>query len=431
MFDWKVDRESLPERFAAVRAATERLCEPLEPEDYVVQSMEEASPAKWHLAHSTWFFEKFVLDEHLGCEAVDPRYNHIFNSYYRAAGTPHSRSERGMLSRPTVDEIEAYRARVDERLREAVAGRGREDGDLAKLVEVGLHHEQQHQELLVTDLMHMFAQNPLCPEVFDEPDEPDEPDKGAAVPAVSWRRFDGGVREIGYDGPGFSYDNERPRHEVVVRPFAIADRPVTCGEFIEFIEDDGYERVQLWLSDGWEAVREHGWGHPLYWTRRDGEWHRYTLSGLRPVDPAEPVCHVSYYEADAYARWAGARLPTEAEWEIASRQVELEGHFAGRGRFRPRPVGAEADRPLGQMIGSHWEWTASPYQPYPGFEEFGGNLGEYTGKFMCNQRVLRGGSCATPASHIRRTYRNFFYPEARWQMTGFRLCKAAAERLSS
>jgi ergothioneine biosynthesis protein EgtB len=420
IFDWEVDNESLSGRFEEVRAATERLCEPLEPEDYVVQSMEEASPAKWHLAHSTWFYEKFVLEEYLGCETVDSRHNHIFNSYYRAAGEPHTRSERGLLSRPTVSEVRDYRRRLEDRMAEILSGDLEQDDQLARLVDVGLHHEQQHQELLVTDLMHMFAQNPLHPEVFDEPEV--EGDEGE-LPAVTWRPFDGGVREIGYDGPGFSYDNERPRHKVFVQPFEIADRPVTCGEFIEFIEDGGYERVQLWLSDGWETVQEQGWERPLYWTRRDGRWHRYTLSGLRPVEPSEPVAHVSYYEADAFARWAGARLPTEAEWEVASRRVDVEGHFAERGRFRPMPLEADSDRPLQQMFGSFWEWTGSAYQAYPGFEEFGANIGEYTGKFMCNQRVLRGGSAATPGSHIRRTYRNFFYPDARWQITGFRLAR--------
>lgn len=410
------------ERYEDVRTATERLCEPLETEDYVVQSMPEASPPKWHLAHSTWFFERFILEEHLDAEPVDPRYNYIFNSYYNAAGEQHERSERGLLSRPTVEEIEEYRRKVDGRMKELLTSEAISDVRVRSLVEVGLHHEQQHQELLITDVKHMFAQNPLHPEVYDG-SEGSSSIRETGEPG--WRGVEGGVYEVGFEGDGFAYDNESPRHETRLYPFEIADRPVTCGEFVEFIEDGGYERSELWLSDGWQQIQEEGWEHPQYWIGRDGDWHVYTLGGLREIDPDEPVTHVSYYEADAFARWADARLPTEREWEVASRAVEVEGHFAESERFHPTPVEANAERPLRDMFGDVWEWTASDYAPYPGFEPFEGNIGEYNGKFMCNQRVLRGGSCATSGSHIRRTYRNFFYPDARWQFSGFRLARDA------
>jgi len=414
--------EGFIDRFGEVRGFTERLCEPLETEDYVVQSMPEASPPKWHLAHSTWFFERFVLEEQFDAEPVDPRYNFIFNSYYNAAGDQHERSERGLLSRPTVDEVEDYRRRIDARMEELLTSEALSDPHVRHLVTVGLHHEQQHQELLVTDVKHMFAQNPLYPEVFEAPDSPD---RRREAGDLAWHGVDGGIYEVGFEGDGFAYDNERPRHETRVHPFELAHRPVTCGEFIEFIEDGGYERDDLWLSDGWRQVREEGWEHPQYWVRRGGDWFLYTLGGLRAVDPDEPVAHVSYYEADAFARWAGARLPTEKEWEVASRRADLEGQFAERERFHPSPVGASEQRPFRALFGNVWEWTASDYAPYPGFEPFEGKIGEYNEKFMCNQRVLRGGSCATPRTHIRRTYRNFFYPDARWQFAGFRLARDA------
>ncbi len=418
---WGHDGASWIERFETIRSQTESLCEPLEPEDYVVQSMAEASPVKWHLAHSTWFFERFILEEQLDEEPIDPRYNFIFNSYYRAAGVPHERSERGMVTRPTISEVQQYRQQVDERMRDLVAS-DEFDDHLASLFEVGLHHEQQHQELLLTDLQHHLFQNPLSPALFETSEFEH---RVGSTSDLEWYPVDGGIYDIGHEGDGFAYDNECPRHEVRLYPFEIAERPVTCGEFLEFMRDGGYERVELWLSDGWETIQEQDWTHPLYWEERDGVWHRYTLSGWQPIDPAAPVCHVSYYEADAFARWAGARLPTEQEWEVASRGVEVEGHFSESQRYHPAPHRRDPDAPLQQMFGDVWEWTASDYAPYPGFEPFDGIIGEYTGKFMCNQRVLRGGSCLTPASHIRRTYRNFFYPDDRWQCTGFRLARDA------
>ncbi|MFB6264835.1 MAG: ergothioneine biosynthesis protein EgtB [Bradymonadaceae bacterium] len=421
MDDWSVDRSELLDRFRSVRQLSEDLCEPLETEDYVVQSMTEASPTRWHLAHSSWFFERFVLVDQFDADFVDERYDYLFNSYYNAAGPQFSRPDRGLLTRPTVEEIREYRARIDSRMSEVLGSAQSLDPDVARTVEVGLHHEQQHQELMVTDVKHMFGQNPLHPEVLDVEMEADE-----TAPPLEWVAFDGGLVEIGHDGDGFAFDNESPRHEVRLEPFELANRPVTCGEFIEFIEDGAYDRPDPWLSDGWQTVQEEGWDSPLYWERDEGEWKIYDYGGLRAVDPAEPLCHVSYYEADAFARWAGARLPTEEEWEHAAGRIPVDGRFLDLDRRHPRPAREpEGDRALLQMFGDVWEWTASPFTGYPGFEPFEGAIGEYTGKFMCNQMVLRGGSCATPPSHIRRTYRNFFYPDARWQFAGLRLARGA------
>jgi ergothioneine biosynthesis protein EgtB len=421
--DWNIDPEQLPDRYNEVRKTTEWLCDPLEREDYVIQPMTEASPPKWHLAHSTWFFERFVLHDALDRDLIDEQYDYLFNSYYNAAGNQWPRPERGMLSRPTVPEIESYREAVDIRMREVLEPeRLARDDEFRNLVEIGLHHEQQHQELLVTDVKYMFGQNPLHPVVVDRV----EVGEGATeTNETSWRGFEEGVYEIGYDGDAFAFDSERPRHEVYLQSFELSERLVTCGDYIEFIEDGGYEEVDLWLSDGWATLQDEGWAHPLYWTREDGQWFVYTLSGLRELDPDEPLCHVSYYEADAFARWAGARLPTEAEWEVASRETPLEGHFLESGRRHPSPSNDVDDETFEQMFGDVWEWTASPYAPYPGFESFEGAMAEYNGKFMCNQYVLRGGSCVTPESHVRRTYRNFFYPEGRWQFSGLRLARDA------
>ncbi|WP_438023125.1 ergothioneine biosynthesis protein EgtB [Sorangium sp. So ce233] len=426
-------------RYDAVRAFTESLCAPLCPEDHVVQSMPDASPVKWHLAHTTWFFETFVLGERAGYTPFHPQFGYLFNSYYVSVGERHSRPQRGVLSRPTVEETYRYRRHVDERMRALLdeLAAGRHVADLAFTIEVGLHHEQQHQELILTDLKHAMAQNPLRPAIFGGA----QPGRGGGA-AGELRYLDHaeGVRWIGHGGGAFAFDNEAPRHRVFVGAFALADRPVTCGEYLAFMRDGGYARPGLWLSSGWDAVVANRWEAPLYWERRDGGFELFTLHGLREVDVDEPVCHVSYYEADAYARWAGARLPTEAEWETAAQgalagaeeirsgaardEAALEGNFAERRRYHPEPAVAPA-RPGAprQMLGDVWEWTSSAYAPYPGFRPWSGALGEYNGKFMSNQLVLRGGSCATPASHIRATYRNFFPPDARWQMSGIRLAR--------
>jgi ergothioneine biosynthesis protein EgtB len=376
--------------------------------------MPDASPAKWHLAHTTWFFERFVL-----CEAFpdlpphDARYDYLFNSYYEAVGPRHARAERGMLTRPTVEEVLDYRRRVDERMDELFDTTDL-DAALLPRIELGTHHEQQHQELLLTDLKHAFSRNPLEPVYRDAP-----PRGVGGVLPLNWHRFGEGLHEIGAEPGRFCFDNEQPRHRVYVQPFALAHRLVTNHEYLEFIRDGGYQRPRHWLADGWAQVQAQSWRHPMYWS--DALDSEYTLAGRRPIDATEPVCHLSFYEADAYARWAGARLPTEVEWEIASRTQRASGNFLESGRFHP--VSAAGGAELQQMLGSVWEWTASAYLPYPGFKTSAGALGEYNGKFMANQFVLRGGSCATPESHVRRSYRNFFYPHQRWQFTGVRLAR--------
>ena len=403
------------QRYRDIRTFSARLCEPLETEDYVIQTMADVSPTKWHLAHTSWFFETFLLTLHLaGYQSPNPRYRFLFNSYYNAVGEQHYRPHRGFVSRPTVADVFAYRRHVDanmEKLLEAGVG-----GDTAAIVEIGLHHEQQHQELMITDIKHVLSCNPLKPSYHrSEPAEiaPDDP------PAQGWVSFEAGIRSIGHTGDGFCYDNEMPRHRVFLEPFRLASRLVTCGEYEAFIKDGGYERPELWLSEGWATVNERGWKAPLYWEQKDGAWFVFTTSGLRALREDEPVAHVSYFEADAFARWAGRRLPTEAEWETAAADVPIEGNFADGGRFHPVPCRGKA--PLHQMYGDVWEWTLSAYAPYPGYRPAEGAIGEYNGKFMCNQYVLRGGSCATSRSHIRGTYRNFFPADARWQFSGIRL----------
>lgn len=404
-----------------VRRRTEELCAPLQREDYVVQSMPDASPAKWHLAHTTWFFATFVLaPQGVGVEA-DPRYEVLFNSYYNSVGEQYPRPQRGLLTRPTVDEVYDYRRRVDDLLLAWLEGGSPDDAALG-VVELGLHHEQQHQELLLTDLKHLLSHNPLQP-AYRAADAADGAHLEAPPAALSWTRHAGGLCEIGHAGAGFSFDNEGPRHRVHLEPFALAGRPVTNGEYLEFIGEGGYRRPELWLSAGWDVVRAEGWQAPLYWLRQDGGWNLFTLCGARPVRAAEPVCHVSYYEADAYARWAGARLPREAEWEVAAAGAPIEGNFAESARFHPAPAPGTGD--VEQLFGDVWEWTESPYVAYPRFRAAAGALGEYNGKFMSDQWVLRGGSCATPRSHIRATYRNFFPARARWQFSGFRLARDA------
>jgi ergothioneine biosynthesis protein EgtB len=418
-------------RFHEVRNFTSALCRDLAPEDCVVQSMPDVSPTKWHLAHTTWFFETFVLKKWLtGYRSEIPEYAYLFNSYYNAAGDMHRRDLRGLISRPTVAEARRYRELIDDKIDNLLSAVDeRLFGEMEPIITLGIHHEQQHQELLLTDIKHVFAQNPLYP-VFRVARasslRSDPSGKLEACPTLKFVDFDETTIEIGHDGNGFAYDNEGPRHRALIPAFSLANRLVTNGEYREFIEAGGYTRPELWLSLGWMTVNEQRWQAPLYWIKRDDEWWNFTLSGLRSVDLAEPVTHVSYFEADAYANWKSARLPTEFEWERAAADLPIEGNFVETETFHPvaveSAVSAE-DRKLHQIFGDVWEWTRSSYSPYPGYRAEPGALGEYNGKFMCNQYVLRGGSCATSRSHIRKTYRNFFQPEKRWQFTGIRLAR--------
>jgi ergothioneine biosynthesis protein EgtB len=401
-------------RYRSVRAFTEQLCAPLAPEDYVVQSMPDASPAKWHLAHTSWFFETFVLQPRVaGYTPFHPQFAVLFNSYYEAVGPRHPRPERGMLSRPSASEVYAYRKAVDTALLQWLAS-AELTTELRYILELGLSHEQQHQELLLTDLQHMLSKNPLAP-VYTP--SPVQRGSSSQPTAAGFERFPGGLAQIGDGNTAFAFDNERPRHRVVTEPYELSRRLVTAGEYLEFMRDGGYARAELWLSDGWRFVQDERIDCPLYWEAQGGSYQRFSLHGMLPVDPAEPLCHVSFYEADAFARWAGARLPTEAEWELAYAARPMVGQFAEPTQTTLLPVHT------GSPFGSAWVWTASPYVAYPGFRPAPGALGEYNGKFMCNQLVLRGGSCFTPAGHVRPTYRNFFPPTARWQVTGIRLAR--------
>jgi ergothioneine biosynthesis protein EgtB len=422
--------ERLRDRFHQIRKFTNALCIGLEPEDCVVQSMPDVSPTKWHLAHTTWFFETFILKKFVpGYRAEIPEYAYLFNSYYNAAGDMHRRDLRGLISRPTVSQAQRYRASVDSHIDDLLSNPDESLLDeMESILVLGFHHEQQHQELLITDIKHVFAQNPLYP-VFRQRNRDVTAKK---ITPIRFIDFEETVTAIGHDGDGFAYDNEGPGHQALVPVFSLATRPVTNGEFIAFIEDSGYTRPEFWLSLGWMTANEQRWNAPLYWTKRDGAWWNFTLSGLRPVDQSEPVTHVSYFEADAYANWAGARLPTEFEWERAALSCPIEGNLVETELFHPVAVvsAVSADKPgkgqrLHQIFGDVWEWTRSAYSPYPGYRSAPGALGEYNGKFMCNQYVLRGGSCATSRTHIRRTYRNFFQPEKRWQFTGIRLARDA------
>lgn len=414
--------ERLLARFHQIRDFTNSLCAGLEPEDYVVQSIPDVSPTKWHLAHTTWFFETFILKKFSpGYRAEIPEYAYLFNSYYNAAGDMHRRDLRGLISRPTVREAQRYRASIDSHIDNLLSGADEKLLDeIEPILVLGIHHEQQHQELLITDIKHVFAQNPLYP-VFRE--RKTDGAEAKTIP-MHFLDFEETVIAIGHDGRGFAYDNEGPRHRALVPAFSLASRPVTNGEYMAFIEDNGYTRPEFWLSLGWMTVNDQHWQAPLYWMKHESAWWSFTLSGFRPVDASEPVTHVSYFEADAYANWAGARLATESEWERAALDCPVEGNFVDDERFHPRaPATSGDDRRLHQMFGDVWEWTRSAYSPYPGYRAAPGALGEYNGKFMCNQYVLRGGSCATSRSHIRRTYRNFFQPEKRWQFTGIRLAR--------
>jgi len=408
------------ERYRSVRSTTERLCVPLTTEDHVVQSMRDVSPPKWHLAHSTWFFETLVLKAaDSGYRPVHPQYANLFNSYYNSLGKLWERGQRGILSRPTVKEAMTYRQAVDEAMTRLLSGRAEGDYLLLERTVLGLHHEQQHQELLLTDIKHILSCNPLQPAYA-----PRHLEDTAPPPAMAFIEFGEGLYEFGHDGTGFAYDNEHPRHRHFLESFEIGNRLVINGEFLEFIRSGGYQQSTLWLSDGWDIIQNEGWSAPLYWIERDGTWYEFTLHGLSPLDPYAPVCHVSFFEADAYARWTGARLPSEFEWELAARDLPIQGNFVESGAYHPTDCPTQADTTkLSQCFGDVWEWTSSPYAPYPRYQPPAGPLGEYNAKFMCNQMVLRGGSCASPQSHLRATYRNFFPPAARWQFMGIRLAR--------
>ena len=417
-----IERDALAKLYFSVRRATEHLCATLETEDLVIQTMPDVSPTKWHLGHTSWFFETFVLAGGLpGYSKFDARFAYVFNSYYHSAGDRHPRAERGLLSRPTVPQVFEYRHHVDAamaRVFEELSARALER--LAFAIELGINHEEQHQELMLTDIKHVLAANPL--EAVYRPGKVEPP--GPTAP-LGWEHFKGGLVDIGDAANAFAFDNERPRHPVYLEAFELADRPVTCGEYLSFVEDGGYQRAELWLSDGWDAVQQGGWRAPLYWRKADGQWRLFTLGGVRALEASQPVCHVSYYEADAFARWAGARLPREEEWELATAGAAVEGNCLESGRLHPTHAPCTIRHSPRALFGDVWEWTASAYLPYPGFIPFIGGFGEYNGKFMSNKMVLRGGSCATPRRHIRATYRNFLSLDARWQFSGIRLARSA------
>jgi ergothioneine biosynthesis protein EgtB len=409
----------LSQRFSRVRAATEKLAATLSDEDCALQSMTDASPVKWHLAHTSWFFETFLLERfEVGFAPFDPAFRVLYNSYYNGVGDKHPRPERGLISRPGLARVRAYREHVTQhigRLLPVLHG----NAEFESLMWLGCNHEEQHQELILTDLKHLLSRNPLKPAYCDR-----WPLTTVEARKPRWIPFHGGLVEIGHTGAGFAFDNEGPRHQFFVQPFELASHPVTHGEFAEFIADGGYTRPDLWLSLGWDWVQGQRIACPLYWQHDQGEWKTFTLYGMAPIDPQTPICHINYFEADAYARWAGARLPREQEWEHAATDLPLTGNFVESQALHPLALREEivGDRPA-QMFGDVWEWTQSAYLPYPGFRTATGAVGEYNGKFMCNQFVLRGGSCATPGRHIRASYRNFFPPDARWQFSGCRLAR--------
>lgn len=410
------DDAALAGRYRSVRELTEQLAAPLSPEDQCIQSMPDASPVKWHRAHTTWFFETIVLVPHAPWyEPYDPEFHYLFNSYYEALGARHPRPRRGVISRPSSDDVTRYRQHVDAAMLRLI-GMGPKPA-VQWLIELGLQHEQQHQELILTDIKHAFSCNPLYPAYSDR-----NPESGSFTPKMSWHEYAGGIYWVGAGTDGFAFDNEQPRHRVLLSPFRMASRLVTCGEYFEFMHEGAYRRPELWLSDGWNFVQTHGIATPEYWSDRSGEWQIFTLNGMKPLRRDEPVVHVSFYEADAYARWCGKRLPTESEWEAVAATQPVHGNLLDRTRLHPQP--ASGNGPM-QIYGDAWEWTRSAYEPYPGFKPWDGAIAEYNGKFMCGQIVLRGGSCITPADHIRPGYRNFFPPSARWQFSGIRLAEDA------
>ncbi len=415
----RLSREYILEQFLKIRSFTHYLVEPLETEDFVIQPMESASPAKWHLAHTSWFFETFVLGKFdSSFESMHPQYAYFFNSYYLQTGVPFSRAKRGLLSRPTVAEVFEYRAYVNDQVQKFIENCDEATWEeAAKVLEIGNHHEQQHQELILTDIKYLLAQNPLLP-TYREISVP----KNNSISAIDWVSFEEGIVEIGNKGNEFTYDNEHPIHQTFVQQFKLANRLITNGEYLEFMNDGGYERSEFWLDEGWSTVQQEEWKAPLYWFKRDGEWMNFTLTGTKKVNQNEPATHVSYFEADAFARWKGCRLPTEQEWEHACGDQKIEGNFVDNNQFHPVSL-ESTNGNLAQMYGDVWEWTMSSYSPYPNYKPLPGALGEYNGKFMANQYVLRGGSCATSKSHIRKTYRNFFHANARWQFSGIRLAR--------
>ena len=413
---------ALATRFLHVRAATEKLAAPLSAEDCNLQSMPDASPTKWHLAHTSWFFETFLLERFApDFKPFHPSFRTLFNSYYNAVGDKHPRHERGLISRPTLDTVIAYRRHVTDAIHALLRSPTMQNAEFAKLMWLGCNHEEQHQELILTDLKHLLSCNPLKPAYQTRwpltPIESHQP---------HWLQHNGGLIEIGHQGDGFSFDNEGPRHQVFLLPFELASHPVRHGEFAAFIADGGYRRPELWLSMGWDWVQSNQISAPLYWNAHGDDWKTFTLHGMVDIDANTPVCHINYFEADAYARWAGARLPSEAEWEHAATSLEMRGNFLESGALHPLAMREEASANApAQMFGDVWEWTQSAYLPYPRYRAEVGAVGEYNGKFMCNQVVLRGGSCATPQRHIRASYRNFFPPDARWQFSGLRLARDA------
>ncbi len=402
--------EPLRNRYVRIRATTLELIADLRPEDTVVQTMPDVSPTKWHLAHVTWFFERFVLEPG-GVARISDEYHYLFNSYYNSAGNMHPRPRRGEITRPTLEEVLEYRARIDESMLELIDA-GLISGERADVLTLGLHHEQQHQELILTDIKHVLAQNPALPPARKDVRRP----PGATAPTLEFLPGKSGIVRIGHERVGFCFDNETPAHDALLHPHDIANRLVTNGEFREFIAAGGYEQPEHWLSDGWSTIRERGWNRPLYWD--ESLETEFTLSGRTPIDDDAPVVHVSYYESDAFARWAGCRLPTEFEWERAARNAPVQGNLLGSAFWHPVASGSGQ-----QWFGDAWEWTSSAYAPYPGFKPLPGSLGEYNGKFMCNQMTVRGGSCVTADDHVRATYRSFFYPDSRWQFLGFRLAR--------
>ena len=408
----------LATRYARVRAMTKQLIVPMTAEDCALQSMPDASPTKWHLAHTSWFFETFILERFLNnYRSFHPAYRVLFNSYYNLVGDKHPRAQRGLISRPNLTEVLAYRDHVDEQMATLFEKLPSEGAQFTELVELGVNHEQQHQELMLTDIKHLFSKNPLKPAYQSQWPL-------TVVRARKTRRIPigGGIYQMGDMGIHFAFDNERPRHSVILRDFEIASHPVTHGDFLNFIEDGAYQRPELWLSMGWDIVQQQQWNAPQYWERDKDDWYTFTLHGMEKIDLHTPICHVSFFEADAYARWAGARLPTEAEWEVVASEIPVDGNFLESAVFHPLALRSDPPRPgLAQLFGDVWEWTHSSYAPYPGFRLARGPVGEYNGKFMCNQYVLRGGSCVTPKAHMRASYRNFFPPEARWQFSGLRL----------